>query len=909
MSDINWEKIETIIDQALDLPEEERQPFIEQKCGDNPQLKSEVTLLLESIFDSEGWLEDPQDYKKDFYEEISDDIDLLSTNQTLIGKKVGAYSIREKIGEGGMGMVYRAERSDGKFDHQVAIKIIRRGQATDENIRRFQREQHILAGFNHPNIARLFDGGTTDDGFPYIIMEYISGAPIDDYCKTNNCNIDEKVALFQQVLEAIRYAHENLVIHRDLKPGNILVDENGNVKVLDFGISKLLEDDSDTALTHTGARLLTPRYAAPEQIRQKNITTATDMYALGVVFYKLLTGEGPFELNDLSHYEMEQVILQTDPLKPSHKARSTNLKKELQGDLDAIALKAIRKESESRYRMANEFLQDLQNYQKGLPVSARDDSLQYRTHKYIKRHAKGIMVAAGILVLIFSFFGFYSWRITQERNQAQFQAQRAEEVKGFMLSIFDETNPELAKSLKKDLSAKQLLRSGIDKAEQELQEQPQIYSEMLSSISHALINLDDYESANAALRKALNKSKNEAHNATTASLYTDLSELKLYEGKVDSANFFGLKAKISSRNLPTGAASTFINAKANHMYGLTKAFQAKYDSSVVYYLKADSLYKKAGQENNVEYIENLRSLGEILTVKGDFEQAEKYLQKALEAFQAKYNRPHLNTLSTQSQLGNLYMSIGDHQTAQKVFAETLEKTISLLGKTNYEVAKTYNRIAVNYISLAQYDSAVTYSERALDIYDQIYDDKAHTDILSSLNNLALAKDYQGKTSEAIEIYRDIISKKEQKNGTDHPKNAVAMYNLATILQLNKSFNEAYDLMQRVLKIQKKSLGEDHPYISLYYINLGSIQRDLKLYPQASQSFQKAKAIIDSELPEGHYRAGTYYYNVGLLNKDQHDFKKATQNLEKAFDIYKASLGPDHANTKEVQAVLREVRKN
>ncbi|MBN2733087.1 MAG: serine/threonine protein kinase, partial [Balneolaceae bacterium] len=441
MSDINWEKVETIIDQALDLPAEERKRFVDNQCGENQQLKSEVTLLLESIFDSEGWLEDPQDYKKDFYEEISDDVDLLSTNQPLIGKQVGAYAIREKIGEGGMGTVYRAERTGGKFDHQVAIKIIRQGHNTHKNIRRFRREQHILAGLNHPNIARLFDGGITDDGFPYIIMEHVSGTPIDNYCKANNCSINKKIALFEQVLEAIRYAHENLVIHRDLKPGNILIDEDGNVKLLDFGISKLLEEEEDTTLTQTGARLLTPRYAAPEQIRQENTTTATDLYALGIVFYQLLTGGQPFNLEDLSQYEMEQVILKQEASKPSSKVDDPALQKKLKGDLDAIALKAIRKEPGQRYRVANEFLDDLNNYQNNIPVSARDDSFKYRSQKFFKRYKQSVAVAVAMVSLIFAFAGFYTFKITEERNQAQLEAQKAQEVTNFLTDMYRASNP------------------------------------------------------------------------------------------------------------------------------------------------------------------------------------------------------------------------------------------------------------------------------------------------------------------------------------------------------------------------------------------------------------------------------------------------------------------------------------
>lgn len=359
MGDLNWEKVETIIDEILQLPEDQQETYIEKRCSDDEQTMTEVIDLLHAIRESEGWLEDSYQFRDSLLNELANDFELKTSQQSFIGSKIGSYTIRKKIGEGGMGAVFLGERSDGDFEHQVAIKIVRQGFTIGENIQRFRREQKILAGMNHPGIARLFDGGVTDDGSPYIIMEYVDGMPITEYCKQQNCTIDDKLSLFIQVLKAVRHAHENLVIHRDLKPGNILVTESGDVKVLDFGISKLLEEDDSPTITQTGARLLTLKYAAPEQIKQTNITTATDLYALGVMFYELVADDLPFDLNDKSRYESEQIILNESPPKPSGKVSSDQLKKNLSGDLDAICLKSLRKEPEKRYRVANEFLGDL----------------------------------------------------------------------------------------------------------------------------------------------------------------------------------------------------------------------------------------------------------------------------------------------------------------------------------------------------------------------------------------------------------------------------------------------------------------------------------------------------------------------------------------------------------------------
>ncbi|MDZ7805720.1 MAG: serine/threonine-protein kinase [Gracilimonas sp.] len=417
MGEFRWNKIEDIIDQVLDLPKEQRLPYLEKTCTDEG-LKAEVLEMLQSISDSEGWLEGLRGYRQKVFDEDFESISSLSSD-TLIGTQFGSYTITKKIGEGGMGVIFLAERSDDTFNHQVAIKIIRNGRATEENIQRFKREQQILARLNHPGIAQLYDGGVTDEGFPYIIMEYVDGIPITEYCVKHQCSVSEKIRLIKQVLKAVQNAHENLTVHRDLKPDNILIDSSGNVKILDFGISKLLEDEDNLMLTQTGSKILTPRYAAPEQIKGERITTSTDMYSLGVVFYKLLTGTDPYQLDDKTRYEVEQTIIQDEPGKPSEVVNDPQFKRTLKGDLDAILLKSMRKEYDKRYRVASEFMEDLRHYEAGLPVSAHEGNFTYKAQKFIKRNKQPILYTAVTFLILISTALYYTGQLRYEEKSGK----------------------------------------------------------------------------------------------------------------------------------------------------------------------------------------------------------------------------------------------------------------------------------------------------------------------------------------------------------------------------------------------------------------------------------------------------------------------------------------------------------
>ncbi len=400
MTPERWRQIEEIFQTVIERASDERKAALTQYCGSDAELRREVESLLDHEV-PDAFIQEPI---RDAAQALS-----LQAGAELIGQRLGAYRVTRLLGHGGMGTVYEATRADERFEQRAAIKIIKGGMDTAFVRDRFTRERRILARLEHPHIARLIDGGETEEGLPYFVMEFVEGQPIGEYCAANQLSINERLKLFRQVCAAAQFAHQSLVIHRDLKPSNILINKDGVPKLLDFGIAKLLDPDTadDAAHTTTGLRMMTPEYASPEQVRGKNITTASDIYSLGVILYELLTGIRPHQFKTRSPLEIERAICETETEKPSSAvSRSTTaparLRKQLVGDLDNIVLMAMRKEPERRYQSVEQFSEDIRRHLDGLPVIARQDTLGYRAGKFIRRHKLGVAATALVIASLTS---------------------------------------------------------------------------------------------------------------------------------------------------------------------------------------------------------------------------------------------------------------------------------------------------------------------------------------------------------------------------------------------------------------------------------------------------------------------------------------------------------------------------
>jgi len=483
-----WDQIKALFTLALERDPGERSGFLRQACAGDDSLRSEVESLLSSFDGSATFLED------------CPAADLLSAqSRAMAGKRIGAYRVVREIGQGGMAVVYLGERDDQNYRKQVAIKMVKPGIDSEQVLHRFRNERQTLAALDHSNIVKLLDGGSSEDGSPYLVMEYVEGLPIDRYCDLNKLSIDDRLRLFREVCSAVQYAHEKLVIHRDLKPGNILIAKGGVPRLLDFGIAKLLNPECfQTALvTRTNWRPMTPEYASPEQIRGQAVTTATDVYSLGVLLFELLTGHRPYRFAGQSLLEMERLVCETEPEKPSAVINTTEekvpgdgeaptfitpesvsnqrglqpaeLQRRLRGDLDTIVMKALRKEPERRYGSVEEFSADIERYLAGMPVRARKSTIAYRSGRFLHRHNESLIAGLVVLGIV---AGIATWEVYKVSRQiapvsqvknAQVQARRSVAILGFKnLSDRKDTawvSTALSEMLATELAAGEKLRT------------------------------------------------------------------------------------------------------------------------------------------------------------------------------------------------------------------------------------------------------------------------------------------------------------------------------------------------------------------------------------------------------------------------------------------------------------------
>jgi len=524
VSNANWEQVKDIFASALEVSASKRNAFVAEKCGNDSELRAEVESWLASYSESEDFIETP----------AFSHHEITGNSEPAAGRQFGNYRVIREIGHGGMGAVFLAERTDGEFSQQVAIKIIRQSMAESEIVNRFKRERQILATLNHPNIARLLDGGVTEDGLPFLAMEFVDGESITKFCELQNLDLESRLTLFLKVCSAISYAHRNLIVHRDLKPSNILVTADGEPKLLDFGLAKLLDENlsSDSTQTQTAFRALTPSYASPEQLKNEPMTTSSDIYSLGVVLYELLTNERPFRFEDKSFDEIIKTVTLTEPPPPSANPLSAIRNTQLAGDLDNITLMALRKEPERRYQSVEVFADDIERYLKGLPVSARPNTLQYRSAKFVKRHKFGI--ASAVLILLILLGGIVS--TIRQSERAQRERDKAKTINIFLSQMLNYSDPRTA--IKKSENELITIKDVLDKAAKQIENedfstQPDVLAQLNYIIGNSYYTQGFYESA-------------EKHSAIALTQQTNISgwdSPETVEIKLSMASIFGQRAK------------------------------------------------------------------------------------------------------------------------------------------------------------------------------------------------------------------------------------------------------------------------------------------------------------------------------------------------------------------------------
>ncbi|WP_069133089.1 serine/threonine-protein kinase [Rhodohalobacter halophilus] len=854
MSD--WTFVEEIVDQALSLPVEEREHFITEKCEGNEKLKQDIIDFLNSIKESDDMFDNVRSVKKNAFQTVVK----KNTNSpiSLIGTIIDKYKIIELISHGGMGNVFLAERCDGHYTQTVALKLLRHGMETPENICRFEKEREILAGLNHPNIAKLIDGGVTEFGLPYLVMEYIDGMPIDDYCDENRLTLKERITLFISVCQAVQFAHNNLVIHRDLKPANILVEDNGHIKILDFGIAKLIEDKIETDLHNevTSQQVLTPGFAAPEQITGESVNTATDTYSLGILLYRILSGCKPFNFNNFSPFERQEIILYHEPRSPSAQFNEnlvfdqekiaqkrgisvSKLFNSLTVDLDAIVLKSIRKEPASRYQTIESLVDDLKRYLSNLPVLAHQGSVSYKVKKVLLRNYKLISAAAVFIIFTVTFSFYHTNRITEERNIAQYETLKTAEISSMLFDLFDAHSPDQA--LGQPITAEELLQKGLERAKK-LDDQPELQAQMYNVIGKVYLKMGSLPTAQRLLNDSVE-------------LYTEV--------------------------LGRNHADT----------GLAIADQASLYSAFGDYPRAERLFEHAlaildntSGSQMINFADIISEQAYVLRRQGKYIEAEDAFRKNYDLLKNQLGEQHEKTISAKNSIAVTIFNRGEYEAAEQMLREVLKERQQVLGDTHPDIAESKNSLGALLMNLGQFNEAELLFREAYELRNRILGSDHHKTLLT-LNNLGIMQRDQGKFEEADATFQKVTKLKENRFGTFSVSTAISYFSHGELYLMTGDTDKAEITLRKAFVIFDEVLGENHSFYARTKMNLGY---NYLLNDQLSKAEEYLMAGYDT-VSEIHQKntleLAIADYQVGSLKVKQGEFRLASRYLNDSLDAF------------------------
>lgn len=843
-----------LLDRALELSPSERAAWLDRLRTERPA----VTPWLESLLEQEAALDTSGLLEGEAWAQLIDDA------APAAGLSVGAYTLERPLGRGGMGSAWLARRGDGRYEGTVAVKLLNLALLDPVSSERFRREGTVLARLTHPNIAHLVDAGLTDGGQPFLVLEYVEGRHIDEYCDEHRLTPARRLALFLQVLAAVGHAHTNLIVHRDLKPSNILVTADGSVKLLDFGIAKLLDDGApeEGSLTERGGLALTPEYAAPEQASGGPVTTATDVYALGVLLYVLLAGRHPTGQRCRTAAEHLRAVLDTEPPRlsaavagsgsssragPARLAavRATTAKRldfghpndaaaliataarrattpdklcrSLRGDLETIVAKALKKRPQDRYPTVLALAGDLERYLDHQPISARPDTFAYRAAKFVGRHRRGVATAFAIVLLVATFVGFYTVRLAAERDRARLEAEKAATISAFLSELFIGADPYATRDTREP-TVRELLDIGAARARRELAGEPALLAEMLTVIGRVYQRLGLNDRAQPLLEQAL----------------------------------------ALGRSLP-------------------------------------------GSET-VRVAQTLNDLGVLLRMKGDHAAATALLEEAVRMRQRLLGPEDKDVAVSLVELGRVYDDRGLLDRAEPVFRQALAIRRRALGDAHRETATSASDLGLLLRQKGDLAGAEALLREALDISRQALGDD-HPNVATSLNNLGLIFADQGDHTGAEALYRKALAINRQVLGPRHRSVATNLNNLAHPLRESGQYQEAAAALEEALEIVDPTLGRDHPIAATFTTNLGRTRLAQGDAAAAETLLHQALQVRQRVYPEGDWRIGVTKSLLGasLTALGRHD--EAERLLLDAKTILKDIPGPQGREAEATRARL------
>ncbi|HUB52170.1 MAG TPA: serine/threonine-protein kinase [Terracidiphilus sp.] len=837
-----WRRIDELFYAALDLEPQARSAFLAEACGTDTALLKEVGSLLDASEHTLGYAQSA--------------VLQLARQQTIepqpAGKQVGDYKLLGIIGEGGMGTVYLAARADDLYRQHVAVKLMHPGFGSSRGMLiRFSAERQILANLNHPNIARLLDGGMTEEGVPYLVMEFVDGIRIDDYCRQNHLSVEARLELFRSVCAAVEYAHKHLVIHRDIKPANILVTAEGVPKLLDFGIAKLLDPEADAqGLTRTGERLMTPEYASPEQVRGDPITTASDVYSLGVLLYQLLAGSEPFELQSMNILQIAEVVCERVPDPPSRAVAANSDRcapdaaRKVKGDLDNIVLMAMRKEPSRRYTSAGALSHDLQAYLTGYSVVAHTDTWRYRTAKFVRRHrlAVSLGVAAALTLVGFSAaMGILAHRANQARRIADQQRLEARLEADFLASIFNASAPEESKG--NALTAVELLDSSAKRIDTELALTPEAQATSLFNLGVAYERLGMNAKAEPLLERAYKirmkilgpKSFDVAMTANA------LGHAFQEAGRYSEADKLLVQSLESAEQAPGNNAAVVSKMQTDLAYCLW--LESRDAESIAWFRKSLALNPDPdGSDAQI----TRALLAQALDRHGELSEAWQLANNAARTLE-RNEGPTFHLAIARHILAKLMLDRGDLIETERAERDTL----ALWRKTG----------------------------------------GSHIDVIYAENNLGAILVAEGDWRQAEPLLQNSLTTRQNELGEKHPLVAISLLNLGRLAEAKGDYKDAEKDFSEAGEMLNETIGPEGWNQEDVLESLSLLKLDQGDYAGAEDYARKALGMTENLGAHHSLRAGELMDDIGLAREFQHDAAGAEPLFRQAIEVDKAILAP------------------
>jgi serine/threonine protein kinase/tetratricopeptide (TPR) repeat protein len=842
MDAARWERIQSLFHQVAELREPAQRAFLETQCRGDPALMAEVLGLLEEDARGDSLLDRDVGH-------LAGQVLEQGIPPALLDQKFGPYRMKHVLGQGGMGVVYLAERDD--LGSVAAIKILRDAWLSPDRRERFASEQRTLAQLNHPAIARLYDANTLPDGTPWFVMEYVEGVHLTKFCEQHASSIPERLRLFRTVCEAVEHAHRHLIVHRDLKPSNILVTADGSVKLLDFGIAKQLDSlDGPVDRTRTGLRLMTPAYAAPEQIRGERVGIHTDIYTLGVVLYELLTGRLPFDLTNRTPGEAETIIVEQGAERPSAAAqggtRLPSVGKRAWADLDVLCLTAMRKEPERRYRTVEALIRDIDHYLAGEPLEARPDTFEYRLGKYVRRNWRPVSAAAASFIFFVSLVVFYTVRLATARNAAVAEAGRTQRIQRFMLNLFQGGDEAVGPA--DSLRVVTLVDRGVQDA-RTLDGEPAVQAELYETLGGIYQKLGKLDRADSLLRTALDQRRSlfGSDHAEVAKSLVALGRLRVDQAEFkDAEQLIREGLEMSTRHLRAGDPAIA--------------------SATV-------------------------ALGQVLEESGQYDEGIKVLEQAVQLRSAPAGSPTPELAASMRELANTHFYAGHLEVADSLDRLVLAMTRKLNGERHPLVAEDLINLGAVQHQWGHYRAAERYYREALDITQAFYGPN-HFKTAAALTMLGRTLRFEPQgNDEAAALFQRALAIRERVFGKMHPQVASTLNELGGVALARGRFGEAAAMAQRVLTIYRTAYGRRHQFTGVGVANLASVYMKQEQYSRADPLFREAIDIFTETQGAGHLNTGIARIKLGRTLLRRHRYAEAVGETLAGYEILTQQTDP------------------